>query len=76
MARESRPAVGGPDSDAATRVELVNRTIDRGVALRGEVMIQVADVDLVALSLHLVLRGVEGEEADQEPDADEAREGP
>ncbi len=46
------------DHEGATLVELVNRTIDRGVVLRGDIVIQVADVDLVALSLDVVLRAM------------------
>jgi len=46
------------DQEGATLVELVNRTIDRGVALRGDIVIQVADIDLVALSLDVVLRAM------------------
>jgi hypothetical protein len=46
------------DQEGATLVELVNRTIDHGVALRGDIVIQVADIDLVALSLDVVLRAM------------------
>ena len=46
------------DQEGATLVELVNRTIDRGGVLRGDIVIQVADVDLVALSLDVVLRAM------------------
>lgn len=49
---------GELDQEGATLVELVNRTIDRGVVLRGEVVIQVADIDLVSLNLDLVLQSV------------------
>lgn len=40
-------------------VELVDRVLDRGVVLRGDVTISVAGVDLVYLQLHLLLSGVE-----------------
>jgi gas vesicle structural protein len=39
-------------------VELVDRVLDRGVVLRGDVMISVAGVDLVYLELHLLLSSV------------------
>lgn len=40
-------------------VELVDRVLDRGVVLRGDVVISVAGVDLVYLELHLLLSAVE-----------------
>ena len=40
-------------------VELVDRVLDRGVVLRGEVTIGVAGVDLVYLELRLLLSSVE-----------------
>jgi gas vesicle structural protein len=39
-------------------VELVDRVLDRGVVLRGDVMISVAGVDLVYVELHLLLSSV------------------
>lgn len=39
-------------------VELVNRVVDRGVSLSGELTISVADVDLLHVGLRLVLRSV------------------
>lgn len=40
-------------------VELVDRVLDRGVVLRGDVTISVAGVDLVYLELRLLLSGIE-----------------
>lgn len=40
-------------------VELIDRVLDRGVVLRGDVMISVAGVDLLYLELHLLLSSVE-----------------
>lgn len=45
--------------DELRLVELVNRVLDRGVVLRGEVTISVAGVDLVFLGLDLLLSSVE-----------------
>lgn len=39
-----------------TLVELVNRVVDRGVALNGDLTISVADIDLLYLGLRLLLR--------------------
>lgn len=40
-------------------VELVNRILDRGVVLSGEVVVSVADVDLLYLNLNVLLGSVE-----------------
>ena len=42
-----------------TLSELVNRVLDRGVVVSGEVLISVAGVDLVFLGLDLYLTSVE-----------------
>lgn len=42
-----------------TLLELVNRTVDRGVVLHGDAIISVADVDLIELRLELVLSAVD-----------------
>lgn len=48
-----------PLGDRVRLVELVDRVLDRGVVLRGDVTISVAGVDLVYLELRLLLAGVE-----------------
>ena len=42
-----------------TLLELVDRLLDRGVVLSGEITISVADVDLIVLGLRLMLASVE-----------------
>jgi hypothetical protein len=42
-----------------TLLELVDRLLDRGVVLSGDITISVADVDLIVLGLRLVLSSVE-----------------
>ncbi len=42
-----------------TLLELVDRLIDRGVVLSGDITISVADVDLIALGLRLILASTE-----------------
>ncbi len=49
------PAASG---DHQALVELVNRLLDKGVVITGEVMISVAGVDLVYLGLNAVLTSV------------------
>lgn len=48
-----------PLDDRVRLVELVDRVLDRGVVLRGDVTISVAGVDLVYLELRLLLSGIE-----------------
>jgi hypothetical protein len=42
-----------------TLIELVNRVLDRGVIVSGEVLISVAGIDLVYLGLELCLTSIE-----------------
>jgi hypothetical protein len=51
---------GGPGGDEEhwALVDLVNRVLDRGVVITGEVTISVAGVDLVYLGLNAVLTSV------------------
>ncbi len=53
MPEELRP------EDELRLVELVNRVLDKGVVVHGEVTISVAGVDLVFLGLDLLLSSIE-----------------
>ena len=46
-------------NDELTLVELVNRVLDRGVVINGDLIISLAGVDLVYVGLNLVLTSVE-----------------
>ena len=48
-----------PLDERVRLVELVDRVLDKGVVLRGDVTISVAGIDLVYLELRLLLSGVE-----------------
>jgi hypothetical protein len=57
---DSESVVRGPTSSVAAGdhvalVELVNRVVDRGVVLGGDLTISVADVDLLYVGLRLLL---------------------
>jgi gas vesicle structural protein len=39
--------------------DLISRVLDKGVVLSGDVVISIADIDLIKLELHLLLSGVE-----------------
>lgn len=52
------PETDGPLADVAL-VELLNRVLDRGVVITGEVVISVANVDLLYLNLSLLLSSFE-----------------
>lgn len=45
--------------DPLTLVELVNRVVDRGIVLSGDITISVADIDLLYLDLRLMLCSAE-----------------
>jgi hypothetical protein len=47
---------GGGNS---TLVDLLDRVIDRGVVIQGDLVLSVAGIDLVHVGLQLVLKGVE-----------------
>ena len=47
------------DDEDVTLLDLLDRLIDRGVVLTGDLTISVADVDLILLSLNLLLASVE-----------------
>lgn len=58
-----------PRDDAqVSLVELVNRVVDRGVVLSGEITISVADVDLLLVGLRLLLSSVDRLERPAEND--------
>lgn len=48
-----------PFDEQVRLVELVDRVLDKGVVLKGEVTISVAGIDLLHLELHLLLSAVE-----------------
>jgi gas vesicle structural protein len=47
------------DAEEVTLLELLDRVIDRGVYLSGDITISVADVDLIYLGLKLMLTSTE-----------------
>lgn len=75
-----------PLDDRVRLVELVDRVLDKGVVLRGDVIIGVAGIDLIYLELRLLLSGVQAlqergrrvplEAGYPQPDDDESATGP
>ena len=49
------------ESEQLVLSDLLNRVLDKGVVIAGDVTISVADVDLVRLNLTVVLQAVETE---------------
>lgn len=47
------------DDDEPTLVDVLDRLLDRGVVLRGDLIITVADIELVWLGLKVVLGSVD-----------------
>ena len=48
-----------PDARQVTLLDLLDRVIDNGVVLSGDITISVADVDLIYLGLRVLLSSVE-----------------
>jgi hypothetical protein len=44
-------------------VDLLDRLLEKGVVLHGEVTLAVADVDLVRVALRALVQSIEGDEA-------------
>ncbi len=59
-----------PLDDQVRLVELVDRVLDRGVVLRGDVTISVAGIDLIYLELRLLLSGIEALAEREGPEED------
>ena len=57
----------------ATLLDLLDRVIDQGVVLAGDITISVADVDLIYLGLRVLLAPVERLPELVRPSVDEAR---
>ncbi len=55
----SMPAYNGDSAEEVTLLELLDRLIDRGVVLTGDITISVADVDLIVLALNVLLTSAE-----------------
>lgn len=53
------PGASGWD-DEPTLVDVLDQAIDAGVVVSGDVVLSVADVDLVHVGLRLLLRGIDG----------------
>jgi hypothetical protein len=49
-----------PGADDVTLVDLLDRIIETGVIIRGDVVLSVAGVDLIHLGLQLALTGIDG----------------
>jgi hypothetical protein len=61
--RAPGPVAGlAPDAEDAERLvlgDLINRVLDKGVVISGHVTISVADIDLVALDLRVLITSIE-----------------
>jgi hypothetical protein len=68
-ARSATPPRTGAERDV-TLLELLDRLLEGGVAIHGDVTLAVADIDLVRVALRLVVASVESLEPDSslEPD--------
>lgn len=58
LAEDTEIWTSGLDDDPGSLVDLINKLLDRGVVITGDVTISVAGVDLVYLGLSAVLTSV------------------
>ena len=59
LQRDGRTVAGLSDADHVSLCEALDRVLNKGVVVAGEIVLSVADIDLVYLGLHLVLTSVE-----------------
>jgi gas vesicle structural protein len=69
MAREAGPPdehaaiertnLGPDDGEQLVLSDLINRVLDKGVVISGHVTISVADIDLIALDLRLLITSIQ-----------------
>ncbi|MDQ3951278.1 MAG: gas vesicle protein [Gemmatimonadota bacterium] len=53
------PALGSDDGEQLVLSDLINRVLDKGVVISGHVTISVADIDLIALDLRLLVSSIQ-----------------
>jgi hypothetical protein len=70
MSRSQAPVEARVEAREITLLDLVDRAIDHGVILAGDITIAVADIDLIYLGLQVLLASVERV---QEPRAERER---
>jgi hypothetical protein len=59
VARPDRPGILGGDARGTSLVELLDRVVQRGAFVGGDVVISLAGIDLVRLDLRLLLTAVQ-----------------
>jgi hypothetical protein len=59
MSSDERGVSARSPEDEVTLLELLDRVLDKGVVLSGEVTLSVADVDLVYVGLRVLLSSVD-----------------
>ena len=62
MARGPREPAHLEDREQMELSDLLSRVLDKGVVIAGEVLLSVADIDLVKVGVMLILTSVESEE--------------
>ena len=65
MTRDAPLTTRSPEEEV-TLLELLDRVLDKGVVLSGDITLSVADVDLVYVGLRLLLSSVDAAERQRE----------
>jgi hypothetical protein len=59
LTRDGRPLTRAEEEQELTLLDLLDRVLDKGVVLSGDVTLSVADVDLVYVGLRVLLSSVD-----------------
>jgi gas vesicle structural protein len=54
-----RAGLGADDGEQLVLSDLINRVLDKGVVISGHVTISVADIDLIAVDLRLLVTSIQ-----------------
>jgi hypothetical protein len=54
-----RTLLGPDDDEQLVLSDLINRVLDKGVVISGHVTISIADIDLIALDLRLLITSIQ-----------------
>ena len=65
------PARAGIPPERVALVDLLDRLLATGVVLTGDIVISIADVDLVHISLRALLRSIDGGDPSTSPEVSE-----
>ncbi len=57
--RSSNPLPGRPDSDTTNLADILERVLDKGIVIAGDIQINLLDVELLTIKLRLLVASVD-----------------